>query len=455
MYIIFLIAGLLAGVAAMWVYARGRRLDMERLHNQQSAFFTEQNRVQADELATLRTKLAESGSAREEIALRAVELQSENRVLQDKLDNQKNELQAAREQLNAEFRLMANEILEEKSKKFTELNRDNIDRILQPLQVKLGEFKVKVEETYDKESKERFSLDSRIRELVELNKRISEEANNLTRALKGDNKTQGDWGEMILESILERSGLVNGREYFTQETLTDENGQSLTSETGRRMRPDVVIAYPDNRKVIIDSKVSLTAYSRYVDTDDKELSAKALGEHLRSVKAHIDELAAKNYQDYTKALDFVMLFIPNEPAYLAVMQRDADLWQYAYAKRVLLISPTNLIAALKMIADLWKREYQNRNAIEIAERGAALYDKFAGFVESMGEIGTNLERTARSYNQAYNQLKEGRGNLISQVEKLKKLGVKARKELPKDSMEEDMDELPESEKTKRINETEL
>lgn len=455
MYIIFLIAGLLVGVAAMWVYARGRRLDMERLHNQQSAFFTEQNRVQADELAALRTKLAESGSAREEIALRAVELQSENRVLQDKLDNQKNELQAAREQLNAEFRLMANEILEEKSKKFTELNRDNIDRILQPLQVKLGEFKVKVEETYDKESKERFSLDSRIRELVELNKRISEEANNLTRALKGDNKTQGDWGEMILESILERSGLVNGREYFTQETLTDENGQSLTSETGRRMRPDVVIAYPDNRKVIIDSKVSLTAYSRYVDTDDKELSAKALGEHLRSVKAHIDELAAKNYQDYTKALDFVMLFIPNEPAYLAVMQRDADLWQYAYAKRVLLISPTNLIAALKMIADLWKREYQNRNAIEIAERGAALYDKFAGFVESMGEIGTNLERTARSYNQAYNQLKEGRGNLISQVEKLKKLGVKARKELPKDSMEEDMDELPDSEKTKRINETEL
>ncbi|MCP9611216.1 DNA recombination protein RmuC [Coprobacter tertius] len=359
-----------------------------------------------------------------------VKSEAEKRSADEKLQRQKEEIMVMREQMTNEFRLMANSILEEKSKRFTEINRENIDRILHPLQEKLSEFKQKVEETYDKESKERFSLDRRIKELVELNQQIGREANNLTKALKGDSKIQGDWGEMILESILEKSGLVKGREYYTQETITDEAGKKRLNEDGKRMRPDVVVVYPDQRKVIIDSKVSLTAYTRYVEAETPEESVKALQEHVRSLKSHVLELSAKNYQDYVKSLDFVMMFIPNEPAYLAAMRQDPSLWQFAYDKRVMMISPTNLIAALKLIVDLWNRDKQSRNALDIAERGAALYDKFVGFVDSMGEIGENLDKTYRSYRQAVGQLKEGKGNLIGQVEKLKALGIKAKKELP-------------------------
>ncbi len=378
----------------------------------------------------LEERLAETESERELHARKAVELSAENRSLMQKMQTQQTEMENLRTQMNNEFKLMANTILEEKTRRFTELNKENIDRILNPLQEKLSEFKAKVEETYDKESKERFSLDSRIRELVELNQRISQEANNLTKALKGDTKTQGDWGEVILESILEKSGLARNQQYFVQETITDDMGNPVLNENGKRMRPDVMVVYPDNRRIIIDSKVSLTAYTRYVDADDADGSDKALSEHIRSVKSHIDELAAKHYQDHIESLDFVMMFIPNEPAYLVAMQKDINLWQYAYSKRVLLISPTNLIAALKLVVDLWKRENQSRNALDIAERGARLYDKFVGFVEKMNEIGKHLGNATKSYNEAFNQLKDGSGNLIGQAEKLIKLGVKAKKELP-------------------------
>lgn len=378
----------------------------------------------------LEERLAEAIADREAHARRAIELTAENRTLAEKMQTQQAEMENLRTQMNNEFKLMANAILEEKSKRFTELNKENIDRILAPLQEKLSEFKTKVEETYDKESKERFSLDSRIKELVELNQRISQEANNLTKALKGDSKTQGDWGEVILESILEKSGLTKNQQYFVQETLTDDMGHPVLNENGKRMRPDVMVVYPDNRRIIIDSKVSLTAYTRYVDAEDTGESEKALSEHIRSVKSHIDELAAKHYQDHVASLDFVMMFIPNEPAYLVAMQKDPNLWQYAYSKRVLLISPTNLIAALKLVVDLWKREQQNQNALDIAERGARLYDKFVGFVEKMNEIGKHLGNASKSYNEAFNQLKEGSGNLIGQAQKLIKLGVKAKKELP-------------------------
>ena len=357
-------------------------------------------------------------------------LEADNRILNDRLSAQRNEAETMREQMNNEFRLMANSILEEKSRRFTEINQENIGRILTPLQEKLVEFKQKVEDTYDKESKERFSLDTRIRELVELNRQISQEANNLTKALKGDSKVQGDWGEMILESILEKSGLVKGREYFTQETLADEVGKAQINEDGRKMRPDIIVIYPDKRRVIIDSKVSLTAYSRYVDAESPEDATKALQEHIRSLKNHVLELAAKRYQDYVESLDFVMMFVPNEPAYLVAMQQEPTLWQFAYDHRVMLISPTNLIAALKLIVDLWNRDKQSRHAIEIANQGASLYDKFVGFVNSMTEIGTNIDKVARSYQQAFSQLKEGKGNLISKAEKLRTLGIKAKKELP-------------------------
>lgn len=349
---------------------------------------------------------------------------------EEQLRIQQEELMNTRSQLNKDFQVLANQILEEKTLRFTDVNRTNMEAILKPLNEKLVEFKSKVEETYDKESKQRFSLEERIRELVALNNQISEDANNLTKALKGNNKVQGNWGEMILESILEKSGLKKGEEYYAQEFLTDENGNRIRNEQQSYMQPDIVVAYPGGRKIIIDSKVSLNAYVRYVETETDDMRILAEKEHIVSIKQHIDELSRKSYQDYVESLDFVMMFIPTEPAYILAMQLDSSLWDYAYRKRILLISPTNLIASLKVVADLWKREYQSRNAIEIAKRGAALYDKFAGFVETLQDVGKNIERSQKAYDKAFSQLKEGNGNLIRQAEMLKELGVKAQKELP-------------------------
>lgn len=327
-----------------------------------------------------------------------------------------------------QFRNLAGEILEDKSRRFTETNRENIEKILQPLNKDIDEFKKKVEETYHKESTERTVLERKIAELVQLNNQIRVDAANLTTALKGNSKTQGDWGEMILERILENSGLTKGREYFVQETLKDESNRTIHGDHGNLMRPDVIVVYPDSRKVIIDSKVSLTAYVNYCNAETEEEREVALKAHMRSFRSHIDELSDKNYCAWTGGtLDFVMMFIPNEASYVLAMQTDSALWNEAYRKRVLLLSPANLIVALKLTADLWSREYQNRNAMEIAERGAKLYDKCVAFLESFTSIGENIRKTQDVYAQAFNRLKTGSGNLIAQTLKLKELGVKSRK----------------------------
>ncbi len=370
------------------------------------------------------------------------QLSEQNKSLQILLDSQKEEIAKIQEEAKLQFENLANKILEKNSLKFSEQNQQNLKTILEPFQEKIVELKNKVNETYDKEAKERFSLGEKVKELAQLNQQISDDAKKLTRALKGEAKTQGNWGEMILESILEKSGLVKGREYFLEHELRDEDNKALFSEfSGKKMRPDAVVKYPDERNVIIDSKVSLTAFTELVDETDAELYQIKMNQHLSSVKNHIIELSKKAYDDYGKSLDFVMMFIPSEPAYIAAMQADQNLWNFAYERRILLLNPSNLITSLKLIADLWKREYQNRNSMEIAERGAKLYDKFVGFIENLEKVGKNLDQAKNVYNDAYKQLSTGNDNLVSQTQKLKSLGIKNKKELPQSLMDSSQNQL--------------
>lgn len=367
------------------------------------------------------------------------------RALEEKLNSKSAEIEELNKKFTTEFENVANKIFESKAQKMTELNKESIKTILDPLGENIKQFKERVDEVYSAESRERFSLGEKVKELANLNQTITEETRNLTKALKGESKTQGRWGEVILETILEKSGLRKGEEYFMEYQLFDADGNPLRSEVkGKKMRPDAMVMYPDNRHIIIDSKVSLNAFVRFVEAEDKEQQKIELEAHVQAVKNHINELSKKAYDDYDKTLDFVMMFIPNEPAYITAVQADPDLWNFAYDKRILLISPTNLIASLKLMVDLWKREYQNKNAKAIAERGAKLYDKFVLFVENLQEVGKQLEKAGTSYNDAYKQLTTGNDNLVSQVTKLKALGVKNKKSLPEglvdNATESDMQE---------------
>jgi DNA recombination protein RmuC len=368
---------------------------------------------------------------KQNIFAKNAELSAINKNLQKSLETQKEEITKIQEESRLQFENLANKILEEKTEKFTTLNQTQLKTILEPFQERIVELKNRVNEAYEKENKERFSLAEKVKELAELNQQISDDAKKLTRALKGESKTQGNWGEMILESILEKSGLVKGREYFLEHELRDEDNKALFSEfSGKKMRPDAVIKYPDERNVIIDSKVSLTAFTELVDETDQDIYLIKLNQHLSSIKNHIIQLSQKAYDDYGKSLDFVMMFIPSEPAYIAAMQADQNLWNYAYERRILLLNPSNLITSLKLIADLWKREYQNKNSLEIADRGAKLYDKFVGFVENLEKLGRNLDQAKNVYNDAYKQLSTGNDNLVIQTQKLKSLGIKNKKDIP-------------------------
>jgi len=354
------------------------------------------------------------------------EKESDLKHLHERLQEHKKEVDELQQRFKTEFKNLANEILEEKTGKFTEQNKINLDTILKPLQEKIKDFEKKVEDTHKKDIADRASIQERIKHLIETSNQISDDARNLTKALKGESKTQGGWGELILENILERSGLVKDREYFVQ--------QSFKDEAGNRYQPDVIVKYPGNRSVVIDSKVSLTAYEKYVSATDEAYREKALNEHLVSIKNHIRQLSEKNYQDLyqLKSLDFVMMFMPVEPAYLVAIQKEPDLWNFAYEKRILLISPTNLIAALKMIASMWLQEYQSQNVMEIARQSGALYDKFVGLIDDLQDIGNKLESTRKAYDNAMNKISTGKGNLISRAQKIKELGAKTKKEIPQE-----------------------
>lgn len=338
-------------------------------------------------------------------------------------------LNNAREQLSNQFKALANEILEEKSKRFTEQNQTNIGQLLEPLKVKLTEFQGKVEEVYIQEGKERSALASQVKHLMDLNRQLSDDAHNLTRALKGSSKTQGNWGEMILEKILESSGLRKGHEYDVQE--------SHTRDDGSRAQPDVIIHLPEERHIIVDAKVSLNAYEEYVNADDDAGRDVACKRHLASTRGHIKELSEKNYHDIhgVKSLDFVMMFIPVEPAFMLAISQDNDIWQDAWKRNVLLVSPSTLLFVVRTVAHLWRQEQQNRNAQDIAKRGAELYDKLVGFVDDLKGVGNRLNQAQNDYDKAYAKFTGGKGNVIRQAEMLKDLGIKPSKSLPVELIE--------------------
>ena len=408
----------LALCAGLFVYVLNLRSTLNRLE--------QQNLTEAAFAISLRNERDQAlqNAIRLEAALDSERKQGLGRI---------ESLNEAKEALTSQFKNLANEILEDKSKRFTEQNTANLDALLKPLQTKLSEFKEQVNTSYGNEARERFALRNEIEKLSQLNLRMSDETRSLTQALKGDSKVQGNWGELVLESILESSGLRKGEEYLVQDSHTQTDGS--------RLQPDVVVKLPEGRSLVVDSKVSITAYSRHAEASDPLIVEQELAAHIQSLRQHIQGLSSKNYSSLygIGSVDFVLMFVPIEPAFLLALKTAPNLYQEALSKNIVLVCPSTLMATLRTVAHLWRQDHQNRNALEIAKQCGALYDKFVGFVDDLEKLGQRLDQAQTSYHDAFSKLKSGKGNLIRTAEKVRELGVKPSKSLPTPLIESSTD----------------
>lgn len=434
MEIIYLIIGLVIGFVIAFLFLRSKKTipieEVNKLNEEinslkiENGKLSERIKILEEDKSNLQSELKIEREKSEKLTSENSSLKSDYANLQEKLSEQKADIEKLQEKFTKEFENLANKIFEEKGNKFTEQNKEKLSEILNPLKDKISEFEKKVEETNKESIKGHASLKEQLQLLKEMNQQITQEAKNLTEALKGQTKTQGNWGEFILESILEKSGLVKGREYLVQE--------SMTTESGKRYQPDVIINLPENKSIIIDSKVSLIAYERYVSSEDENEKEKALREHIISIRSHLKNLSSKNYQSLYQlnSLDFVLMFMPIEPAFALAVQQDASLFNDAFEMNIVIVSPSTLLATLRTIASIWRQENQNKNALEIARQAGLLYDKFVNFYNDLIDVGKRLDSAKDSYENAMRKIHDGRGNLIDGVEKMKQLGAKASKSLP-------------------------
>lgn len=426
--LVFFSVGLIVGIGSAYFVFKSKGETALSTANEK-ARITEQSLAEAKNeskllLAETERKVNEERKRFEELNAALASAKKENEFLNKNLTDQKTELEQLNKKFATEFENLANRILEEKSQKFADQNKSNLDIILNPLKERIKEFEQKVDKTYKDESAERINLKAEIKSLVELNKKISDEANQLAVALKGDNKQQGNWGEMVLEKVLERSGLKLGDEYKLEFATTNNDGD--------RIRPDAVIFLPDSKHVIIDSKVSLIAYNSCVNAANEDDRMKYLKLHIESLRSHVKILSDKNYQTATglQSPDFVLLFVPIESSFSLAVQGDAELFNFAWDRKIVIVSPSTLLATLRTIASIWKQERQTRNALEIADEGGKLYDKFVGFYEDLVKVGKKMDDAKGDYVEAMKKLYDGSGNLVRRAEKMKELGAKTTKQLP-------------------------
>jgi DNA recombination protein RmuC len=426
--IYFIITGLAAIglgllIASLWLRNKFTT-KITTLENNNNTLERDKSHLLSD-LEKLNANLTEAHAKKEELIVSITQKEGLVTQLQDKLTENKNEIEKLQEKFTKEFENLANKILEEKSTKFTEQNKENLKQILSPLNEKIQHFEKKVEETHKESIDYHAALRQQIIGLKELNQQMSKETLNLTKALKGDSKTQGNWGELVLERVLEKSGLEKGREYEIEQSF------DVNSESRQRLRPDVIIHLPDGKKMIVDSKVSLTHYEQYINAEDEDEQSLFIKQHIQSLNRHVEQLSAKRYEDIyqIESPDFVLMFIPIEPAFAIALQHDKELYNKAFDKNIVIVTPTTLLATLRTIDTLWKHEKRQQNALEIADAAGKLYDKFVGLVNDLTQIGKRMDDAKKEYSSAMNKLVEGRGNLISRVENLKKLGIKTQKSI--------------------------